>query len=499
MGDFNVKSEGLQEAGNMQNDEKKPNVLMESDTKIKLTDIDQFCLEHIFMYLDFDDLLNVADASKYLRLATITPFTRKYGWKQIQIRQTTSDVVMDTERDHIKIRNSKMIFQMLRCFGQMISKLKIFYVEGSYYDHRNYCRVLDYVNEFCAESLTSIRFDPTVRFESIKQPFANVEEISISLTNSSLLEKKSLSAVFPKLRRLIFPIQSFEFDFSSAIREYFPNLQHFEVDLCASLDSKHAIIDGLRLNSHIKSLRIGIPNFNTLEEISEHLQSIENLDVFMKVYRPLDGSQFNSSSIRFSNVKKFSIHFELYVWTWTLRKLPFLFDQLKEFALSGRFQYNDFYNEFLNENPTIEKLTLDYGRLADVTNPKKLQEMLPCLNKITLTEKNLDNYRIDDILQHWANDLKTVNRFRFAPEPDLKTNTVEKLRKMPIDKWHAILSNKNGYKNIVTLERIKASDSRFTHNIPFENKFLFCNCDFNKTKKTNLSDKVKFTEKYCEN
>lgn len=54
-------------------------VLLESDKQI--TDMNQFWLEHIFMYLDLEDLLNVADSNKYLKLATNSPFIRKYGDK----------------------------------------------------------------------------------------------------------------------------------------------------------------------------------------------------------------------------------------------------------------------------------------------------------------------------------------------------------------------------------------------------------------------------------
>lgn len=58
---------------------------MISDDQTKITDMPQLCLEHIFMYLDLEDLLNVVDANKYLRLAAQTPFSRKYTGREILI------------------------------------------------------------------------------------------------------------------------------------------------------------------------------------------------------------------------------------------------------------------------------------------------------------------------------------------------------------------------------------------------------------------------------
>ena len=39
-----------------------------------ITDVNQYCLEQIFMHLNLEDLVNVADSNKYLKLATYVPF-----------------------------------------------------------------------------------------------------------------------------------------------------------------------------------------------------------------------------------------------------------------------------------------------------------------------------------------------------------------------------------------------------------------------------------------
>lgn len=97
--------------------------------------------------------------------------------------------------------------------------------------------------------------------------------------------------------------------------------------------------------------------------------------------------------------------------------------------MTGSFRYNTFYNEFLSENPTMEKLTFNSEELGPtkITNPKKLQKMLPSLNEIRF----LDNGRINRKMEHWVKDLKTVKFCR--------ADAKDEIRKMPVDEWQYIL------------------------------------------------------------
>lgn len=61
------------------------NCNLEERSTIKLTDLNQFCLEHIFAYLDLESLLNVADANKELKIATYMPFVQNFGGKSVHI------------------------------------------------------------------------------------------------------------------------------------------------------------------------------------------------------------------------------------------------------------------------------------------------------------------------------------------------------------------------------------------------------------------------------
>lgn len=118
------------------------------------------------MHLDLDDLLNVADANKYLRIAAWIPFKRKYTGKPVDIHATERQMKilkMQTWTpndkyvltDALQIYSPKMSFQLLRIFGNTIIDLTLFYsflfaMENHYQEHHH---IFSYMKKFCADSL----------------------------------------------------------------------------------------------------------------------------------------------------------------------------------------------------------------------------------------------------------------------------------------------------------------------------------------------------------
>lgn len=170
LGILNMKRIRTAAAENMANAEKQSEIMLNQSKKsVNIVDVNQFCLEEIFMYLDLEDLLNVANASKYLRPATMTPFTRSHGDKWIDLRHIDKNQKLFVESNNeITIFSLKTIFQMLRCFGQSISQLNLFAPYCNANQFRNYRRILHYMNEYCVESLTNLKFYPALRFERIE-------------------------------------------------------------------------------------------------------------------------------------------------------------------------------------------------------------------------------------------------------------------------------------------------------------------------------------------
>lgn len=146
--------------------------------RIKITDLNQFCLEKIFDYLSLDDILNVSDANKYLKSATRMPFIWKYTGKSVRIdlsrrfdygsnegkimffnKQPNNDSIFNYE--DIVIADLKKSLQMLRCFGGLMTELNLcvfsIYNRDYIYKHNN--RIMSYIEEFCVDSLKKFSFE----------------------------------------------------------------------------------------------------------------------------------------------------------------------------------------------------------------------------------------------------------------------------------------------------------------------------------------------------
>lgn len=228
--------------GDVGTDPKKRRIEENADSinHTKITDVNQLCLELIFIHLDLEDLLSVANANKQLKYATYMPFAHNYAGKSIgvelhkkyneQIRD--KKLIIKNEYDcilnekEITIFDLKTTFQMLRCFGGMVTELGLISV---HYFHNNnlqiFHRIMSYIYEFCTDSLKNVTFSKALGFEEIKKPFLNVEDLTI--INLSDLKEKCLSRAFPKVRRL--QIKYCENEDLSILFENFPNLCHFRL------------------------------------------------------------------------------------------------------------------------------------------------------------------------------------------------------------------------------------------------------------------------------
>ncbi|XP_055325047.1 uncharacterized protein LOC129579219 isoform X1 [Sitodiplosis mosellana] len=413
----------------------------------KITDVNQFCLEQIFIHLSLEDLLNVADSNAYLKLGTGMPFVWNYAGKSVLIDQTgliyytKTKIITKTngsapnplfcDKD-ITIVDLKTIFQMIRCFGGMITELEFRYYKRSKNNQfTNYHRIMSYIYEFCTESLKKASFDEALGFEGFKIPFKNIEDLTIKHLFG--LKEKCLSRVFPNVNRLNlgFCID----DTFSFLSEYFTNLQHLEFNWNVPLSD--SVTDILRLNSNLRSFKIGMDDFDVFKRISErYLQSIESLDVeWIGVQKASD------SSIYLPNVKKFKYCY--YERDVPASKIPFSFNHLEEFEIKYVSTVEIFLT-FINENRTIEKLTFDRYAVLSMIGTGQLQNMLPYLKDIIYFRSISDNI---DELPLLLSHMEFLRSFAFFAGRTLD----EQIRAACDGKWRM---NRNN--NIVTLERTEA-------------------------------------------
>lgn len=167
-----------------------------------ITNIYYDCLERIFEFLDLKSLLNLAQTCKQLQIAAATKFGHEYGKGRIVISPYPiyeNNYIELSKHPHpylnrINVRGLETCLPFLRCFGAKVQHLHfILQSKNNYADQ--------YVNQYCADTLTRIEFYNHDRFLFTK-PFKNVEVLDLYNTISIRNELPNLVKWFPKLRHL---------------------------------------------------------------------------------------------------------------------------------------------------------------------------------------------------------------------------------------------------------------------------------------------------------
>lgn len=230
-----------------------------------ITNIYYVCLERIFDFLDLKDLLNVADTCNRLQIAATAYFSDEYGNKRITLNPYRSSNVIEVYEDEINV-SRKACLPLLRCFGAKIKDLVIEYAHSPVRQQSN--KPEEYINRYCADSLTSISFCRDLNFtnEIIKKPFKNVVDLCCVIVN---LENKQANLVnwFPNMRSL------YLMHVSTPIDVTFPHLEHFSIRADADFPIEY-IANFLRVNQQLQSFDIQtsqhIPLPKLLDVISEN-------------------------------------------------------------------------------------------------------------------------------------------------------------------------------------------------------------------------------------
>ncbi|XP_055299702.1 uncharacterized protein LOC129567121 [Sitodiplosis mosellana] len=390
--------------------------IVQSENPTKITDVNQFCLEKIFMYLDLEDLLNVANANKYLQFATHSPYARQNAKKTIYIalekdcfgekygsliQRGISIANIRNSETTISIRDFKTALQMLRCFGHKLVDINLLYY-NQYPNSRRLNRLMSYINVFCAESLTKIEMSnlfSRVPLEEFKKPFTNVESVELKDSPS---DNCNLRTIFPKLRHLICSTKCNPASITPAV--HFSNLEHLEFgNFHAKVidENKQAIVDMLRLNPQLRSFAIEFLEFDVLSFIAKYLESVKNLNI-------LTGrGDYSGDLIQFPNVECLTVYFR------SKMNFPLLLNQLKELTIEGGYKWNDSFIDFIKRHKSIEKITIKTTQLISFENSLKLVEALPTLQSINIIQ-HFDGEKLTlDIIMGYLPIFRSLQSFSF--------------------------------------------------------------------------------------
>lgn len=159
---------------------------LDPETTTKITDLNDKCLMNIFSYLDLSSLLNVAMANKRLQVVAASTFGNKFGMKTICLQNYIN---FNTPRiytldDDIYVRGLRLCLQFLRGFGSTITDLVVFdgtnphVLVSKEYKNKFSHHVDRYLNQYCAENLSSLLFYGRSAFslENFRKPFRMVNK-----------------------------------------------------------------------------------------------------------------------------------------------------------------------------------------------------------------------------------------------------------------------------------------------------------------------------------
>lgn len=172
----------------------------------KITDINDFCLIKIFEYLDLQSLLSVAIANEWLRPAAREVYKCKFNETTVLIEECENVHPKESfeleESYFITVRGLTMCLKYLRCFGPILSGLSIRYDDS---ESKRYDYIHQYVNDFCADSLTDISFQkiPNTTIKQFQNVFNNVDCVSVSSGDLTQHLPKIVEC-FPNLDKLDF-------------------------------------------------------------------------------------------------------------------------------------------------------------------------------------------------------------------------------------------------------------------------------------------------------
>lgn len=191
-----------------------------SSERLKLTDLNIDCLEHVFQYLNLSELIAVADANQRLNIAANLIFMRKYSAKTVEFQgiHLSRNRRIKFEMDNfgnIYIGDLRTCLTYLRCFGHLIAHVTFRFASGRD-NSAHELRVLDYINEYCSESLTEIgiKSGPIGWEEQFKKPFFKIGDVN--LDRCQLGAKDAINRIFPRMQRLVLRRCLCSHDYSSS-------------------------------------------------------------------------------------------------------------------------------------------------------------------------------------------------------------------------------------------------------------------------------------------
>lgn len=338
----------------------------------KLTSLDDDCLEFLFDYLDWSDLLNVADSSRMFHTAVGLVFKRKYHKSSIIIDGIACKSSPSQRRDNISISKPVTALKFLRNFGYLICDLQL---NCRFFGTKITDEITRYMLEYCSKSIYSLSLycnSSKFLFKNTGHIFGNVEKLRMELCifGSDL----RLNNIFPNLSILNLGQNWYEIG-SRAIRINLHSVRDLTIQ--ANKFEETDIKELIKLNPQLERLEIyPIYSVELIAWINDCLPKLRSLE--------LGGlPQEFYGVLRLDHIVNLSLHIDVT----PLRKIPFVFRKLENLLVVGSLRINEKCLDFFGNIQHLKVLTI-LGWYGDMHNMRKFFELNNILSNVE--ELNFD-------------------------------------------------------------------------------------------------------------
>lgn len=240
------------------------------DETIRIIDLNDDCLEPIFLKLTKEDLANIAESNlRFLQMACYA-FARNYAQNPFESGYDGCDSDSFTRSMNI-----------IKHFGKLLTKLDL-------YDAHNDCQynemITDALFATCDSNITDIVFDRVDQdtLNKIRRPFPNLTNLNIY--DLSLPRKiAQLNRWFPNVTKLILRCSGL---FSP---EYCTLHRLTDADIAFGVEEMQVFI---RSNPQLTNLRLRCNNSQLIDGqlfnfMAQHLQQLEHLTIIINNWKPV--------------------------------------------------------------------------------------------------------------------------------------------------------------------------------------------------------------------
>lgn len=349
-----------------------------ANTELKIDDLSEKQLVHIFQRLGFRCLLNVANTTKKLRSAAGRIYAEKYGQKLVKFDVEAIGPIIDETPTTFQINDARTCLLMFRAFGSCIPKLQLnFHGIGK----RRTQAISQALNEYCAKTLNELEWHHAPA-TSITQKFP---KLAILRVKNGLLggAMSQFQETFPLLS--VLELSNVQAENRKCIERTFSNLVHLTVHIERQKGwdfLKTNVKAAIELNPQLRGFCLGSGcDPKLLPYINDMLPRITHLEIHEPRNKLFDSEM---EPVHFERVRSFTL--DTTKSKDAFSNIPLRFDRLEKFQLNAGKQHRDKWIDFVVEHRRLKELQLLNFDWFHVVTKNQLTKLagLPRLKRLIL-------------------------------------------------------------------------------------------------------------------